>query len=60
MNTIAKLLNNDEKYNIEFKKMNGYTLLNNIFNSDRDLNIEQNSAYIASLFELLEIIIIEK
>lgn len=40
MNTIAKLLNNDEKYNIEFKKMNGYSLLNNIFNSDRDLNLE--------------------
>jgi len=60
MNTIAKLLNNGEKYNIEFKKMNGYSLLNNIFNSDRDLNIEQNSAFVTSLFELLEIIIIEK
>ena len=40
--------------------MNGYSLLNNIFNNDRDLNIEQNSAYVTSLFELLEIIIIEK
>ena len=56
MGTIAKLFNNnDQQYKLEFKKLNGYTLLDKLFNTKRNYNDENNLTFILNLFEFLEI-----
>ena len=55
VNTIARLLSNNEKYRLEFKKVNGYDVLDKFFNSISMKNSEDNETklFIESLFEIL-------
>lgn len=55
---ITKLLTNDEKYQLEFKRINGYILLDQIFNRIWNYNDPQTLIFLVSMFELLKIVIL--
>ncbi len=48
----------DNKYKNEFKKLNGYILLEKVFFEDRNFEDENQNQFIDTFFELLELMII--
>jgi hypothetical protein len=58
MSTVAQILHLDKKYKNEFKKLNGYLLIEKIFFDDRNFDDENQNQFVDSFFELLELMII--
>lgn len=58
ISTVQQLLGNEDcKYKVEFKRLDGYSLLSSIFNKKRDYFDRDNEKFLTSLFEIHSAII---
>ena len=57
MHTIKRLICNDEIYKSEFKKVNGYMWLEQMFNRNRSYEEEPAKQFLSDIYQLLILII---
>jgi hypothetical protein len=59
MHTVHKMLQIDEKHKTEFKKLNGYSLLERLFHAQSDFSDESAEAFTNSIFDILELMLLQ-
>jgi len=62
MQTICKLLNGDDpKCKAEFKRLEGYTVIESLFTRNRDYNQESSRIFVASIMNIfIDIVVPDK